>query len=131
MSAAAPSAESTPWVRPPASSSALANGSATSTSTSPDDTHILSAPYLIPGPTSPQSSLLASGQSYLLFPKLLLDNGTLLENAVLAYKTWGKLDPARKDNALVVAHALTGSADVEDWCVLCRSPSELDFEEKD
>ena len=73
------------------------------------------APYPVPGPTSPQSSLLSSGQSYLLFPRLQLDNGTQLNNAVLAYKTWGTLDPHRKDNALVVCHALTGSADVEDW----------------
>lgn len=73
------------------------------------------APRGVPGPTSPQSSLLSCGQSYLLFPKLLLDSGVELQRAVLAYKTWGELDPVKKDNALVVCHALTGSADVEDW----------------
>lgn len=74
-----------------------------------------SLPRQIKGPTSPQSSLLASGQSYILFPTFTLESGVMLHNVPLAYKTWGKLDPSRKNNALVVCHALTGSADVEDW----------------
>lgn len=69
----------------------------------------------ITGPTSPQSSLLASGQSYLLLPTFTLSSGQVLTNVPLAYKTWGKLNPKSKDNALLVSHALTGSADVEDW----------------
>lgn len=76
-----------------------------------------SLPRQITGPTSPQSSLLASGQSYILFPTLTLESGVILHNVPLAYKTWGKLDPVKKNNALVVCHALTGSADVEDWSV--------------
>lgn len=32
----------------------------------------------------------------------------------MAYKTWGKLSPSG-DNALVICHALSGSADVADW----------------
>lgn len=74
-----------------------------------------SAPRQVPGPTSPQSALLASNQSYVLFPTFTLESGVILHNVPLAYKTWGKLDPDRKNNALVVCHALTGSADVEDW----------------
>lgn len=72
-------------------------------------------PVPIPGPTSPQSSMLATGQEYLLFPSFTLESGITLKNVPVAYKTWGKLDPVNKDNVLVVAHALTGSADVEDW----------------
>ncbi|KDN52027.1 homoserine O-acetyltransferase [Tilletiaria anomala UBC 951] len=89
------------------------------------ESHILERPFLIPGPTSPQSSLLASGQSYLLLPRVRLDNGTVLHNAVLAYKTWGTLDPINKNNALVVCHALTGSADVEDWWGPLIGPDKL------
>lgn len=76
-----------------------------------------SKPAAIPGPTSPQSSLIASGQSYVLFPTFTLESGVILHNVPLAYKTWGTLDPVKKNNALVVCHALTGSADVEDWWV--------------
>ena len=77
-----------------------------------------SMPHALPGPTSPQSSFISSGQSYVLFPSFTLESGVILHNVPLAYKTWGTLNPTRKDNALVVCHALTGSADVEDWCVL-------------
>ncbi|UZJ54822.1 hypothetical protein CBS101457_004142 [Exobasidium rhododendri] len=71
----------------------------------------------IHGPTSPQSAHIASGsgQSYILFPTFTLESGVILHNVPLAYKTWGTLDPDKKSNALVVCHALTGSADVEDW----------------
>ncbi|KAE8209034.1 hypothetical protein CF327_g6932 [Tilletia walkeri] len=72
-------------------------------------------PYLIPGPTSPQSSLLPTGQKYLLIPSFTLESGHILHNVPLAFKTWGTLDPSTHSNALLVAHALTGSADVEDW----------------
>lgn len=43
-----------------------------------------------------------------------LEEGTVLQNVQVAFKTWGKLN-ARRDNAMVICHALTGSADVEDW----------------
>lgn len=73
-----------------------------------------SSPRPIAGPTSPQSSFLASGQSYVCVPRFTLDSGEVLRDVPVAYKTWGRLSPAA-DNALVVCHALTGSADVEDW----------------
>ena len=44
----------------------------------------------------------------------LLDSGERLRDVEIAYRTWGALAPAR-DNAVVVCHALTGSADVDRW----------------
>ncbi|EST09439.1 Alpha/beta hydrolase fold-1 [Kalmanozyma brasiliensis GHG001] len=79
-----------------------------------ENDHRLPSPIEIPGPTSPQSSLLAGRQRYLLFPRFTLESGVELTNVPVAFKTWGTL-AATKDNALVVCHALTGSADVEDW----------------
>lgn len=77
--------------------------------------HLLAAPREIAGPTSPQSSLLGKGQRYLLFPSFTLESGVELANVPVAFQTWGQLAPDTRDNALVVCHALTGSADVEDW----------------
>ncbi|SNX85905.1 related to MET2 - homoserine O-acetyltransferase [Melanopsichium pennsylvanicum] len=76
--------------------------------------HLLPAPTEFPGPTSPQSSLLFGRQRYLLFPRFTLESGVVLHNLPIAFKTWGRLSD-QNDNALVVCHALTGSADVEDW----------------
>jgi homoserine O-acetyltransferase len=43
-----------------------------------------------------------------------LDSGERLREVEVAYRTWGSLAPGR-DNAVVVCHALTGSADVDRW----------------
>lgn len=43
-----------------------------------------------------------------------LESGEVLPELVLAYRTWGRLNTAR-DNAVLVCHALTGSADVDLW----------------
>ncbi|KAJ9479913.1 Homoserine O-acetyltransferase [Pseudozyma hubeiensis] len=80
-----------------------------------ENDHLLPPPVEIPGPTSPQSILLAGRQRYLLFPRFTLESGVTLHNVPVAFKTWGSLASDTKDNALVVCHALTGSADVEDW----------------
>ena len=43
-----------------------------------------------------------------------LESGAVLQDVDIAYRTWG--DPANaKDRAILVCHALTGSADVEAW----------------
>ncbi|KAH8101438.1 homoserine O-acetyltransferase [Cristinia sonorae] len=47
-------------------------------------------------------------------PSFTLESGRTLHNVPVAYKTWGKLNEAR-DNVMVICHAFTGSADVEDW----------------
>lgn len=43
-----------------------------------------------------------------------LDSGRLLYDVPVAYKTWGTLNDKR-DNVMIICHAFTGSADVEDW----------------
>jgi homoserine O-acetyltransferase len=43
-----------------------------------------------------------------------LECGETLDEVVVAYRTWGDPRNAR-DNAILVCHALTGSADVEAW----------------
>jgi homoserine O-acetyltransferase len=53
-------------------------------------------------------------QHIFLVPSFTLECGTELKQAPVAYKTWGRLNDAR-DNVMVICHALTGSADVEDW----------------
>ncbi len=44
----------------------------------------------------------------------VLESGERLRGVEIAYRTWGALSPTR-DNAVVVCHALTGSADVDRW----------------
>jgi hypothetical protein len=55
-------------------------------------------------------------QNIAIIPSFTLESGATLKDVPVAYKTWGQLN-ARADNVLVICHALTGSADVEDWYV--------------
>jgi len=43
-----------------------------------------------------------------------LECGEVLEPVQVAYRSWGRLNEARS-NVVLVCHALTGSADVDDW----------------
>ncbi|KAH7884151.1 Alpha/Beta hydrolase protein [Phlebopus sp. FC_14] len=53
-------------------------------------------------------------QDVLLVPSFTLENGIQLRDVPVAYKTWGRLNET-KDNVMIICHAFTGSADVEDW----------------
>ncbi|HET7370463.1 MAG TPA: homoserine O-acetyltransferase, partial [Gammaproteobacteria bacterium] len=45
---------------------------------------------------------------------LELESGQTLEAVEIAYRTWGRLNAAR-DNAVLICHALTGSANADEW----------------
>ncbi|KAF5376942.1 hypothetical protein D9615_007274 [Tricholomella constricta] len=53
-------------------------------------------------------------QSIHVVPSFTLECGTELKNVPVAYKTWGTLDKLG-NNVMIICHAFTGSADVEDW----------------
>ena len=62
--------------------------------------------------SNPFSALIT--QETTTIPTFTFESGVQLKDIPVAYKTWGKLNAAR-DNCLIICHALTGSADVEDW----------------
>lgn len=55
-----------------------------------------------------------AGQNIYIVPSFMLESGTELKQVPVAYKTWGQLN-ATRDNVMIICHAFTGSADVEDW----------------
>ena len=56
----------------------------------------------------------AAGQRQRSLGPLALDCGEVLPDLELAFRSWGRLSPTA-DNAVVVCHALTGTADADDW----------------
>ncbi|MBD2075233.1 homoserine O-acetyltransferase [Phormidium sp. FACHB-592] len=53
-------------------------------------------------------------QYYTLTEPFCLESGVVLMAVQIAYRTWGQLN-AKRDNAILVCHALTGGADADDW----------------
>lgn len=64
-------------------------------------------------PENPYAAFIQD-QSIAIVPSFTLESGVVLDNVPVAYKSFGALSP-NKDNAMVICHALTGSADVADW----------------
>ncbi len=64
-------------------------------------------------PENPYAQLV-SDQKIAIVPSFTLESGVILKNAPVAYTTRGQLSE-NGDNALVICHALSGSADVAYW----------------
>ncbi|MCJ1401996.1 homoserine O- acetyltransferase [Xylographa trunciseda] len=64
-------------------------------------------------PENPFASLIPD-QKFAIVPTFTLESGVQLHNVPIAYSTRGALS-SKRDNAMVICHALTGSADVSDW----------------
>ena len=58
---------------------------------------------------------IAAETQYLCVPgEFVLESGAILHDVEIAYRTWGKPENGA-DHAILICHALTGSADVEAW----------------
>jgi len=53
-------------------------------------------------------------QYYTLTEPFCLESGVVMLDVQIAYRTWGQLN-AKRDNTILICHALTGGADVDEW----------------
>jgi homoserine O-acetyltransferase len=69
-----------------------------------------------PDPLAPARAAFIAPETRFYVPSgpFLLESGARLERLQVAFRTWGRLSPAG-DNAVVVCHAFTGSADADRW----------------
>lgn len=75
--------------------------------------------------TGATSRALAPGtQRLVLDQPFLLESGATLPTLTLAWRSWGRLS-ASGDNAVVVCHALTGSADADLWWAPLFGPGKV------
>ena len=86
----------------------------TSTSTSTVDLNTKHFSTGTGGMDDEYGEMTADGHTYVFPGSFLLENGEELPNAQLRYMTYGKLNKKR-DNVLVVCHALTGNASLHSW----------------
>lgn len=63
---------------------------------------------------APLFSLSRETKKLTLASPLPLESGFRLDVVEIAYRSWGRLNQTG-DNAILICHALTGSADVDDW----------------
>ena len=61
-----------------------------------------------------QAQIAAETQFLRVREDFVLENGEVLSDVDIAYRTWGDTANA-KDHTILICHALTGSADVEAW----------------
>ncbi|RPA89386.1 homoserine O-acetyltransferase [Choiromyces venosus 120613-1] len=71
------------------------------------------AKHITSEPENPFAKLI-SNQKIIVIPSFTLESGVTIHEVPVAYKTSGRLNE-NADNAMLICHALTGSADVEDW----------------
>jgi homoserine O-acetyltransferase len=84
-----------------------------------------------PAPGSARAAFVSPETRYLDFPEgLHLELGGALPALRVAYRTWGRLD-ADGSNAVVLCHALTGSADADLWWTRMFGPGRALDPEKD
>ena len=65
-------------------------------------------------PAHLQKQIAAQTQFLVVPGEFVLENGEVLQDVEIAYRTWGKPENAA-EHAVLICHALTGSADVEAW----------------
>ena len=76
--------------------------------------HILNPVERAAGQSENPFASLIPDQQIAIVPSFTLESGVTLLNVPVAFTTRGKLSP-EGNNALVICHALSGSADVADW----------------